>query len=457
MKNKKWIAFLFFIVCILTGCQSADPAVRYPETGDVVAQTELSQASSGHETSNQETDVLPVSYDGRKEGKVPPVKNQGTLGTCWAFASLQALESSLLPGESYDFSEDHMSLGNGFCIPQEEGGEFTMSLAYLLSWKGPVLESEDPYGDGVSPEGLKAVKHVQEIQMIPGKDYEKIKRAVLQYGGVQSSLYTSMTDENSRSASYNEQAYAYCYIGSQLPNHDSVIIGWDDTYPKENFNADVNGDGAFICLNSWGKGFGDQGYYYVSYYDSNIGMNNLVYSVAEDADNYDHIYQSDLRGWVGQLGYGEDTVWFSNVYEAKDRETLSAVGFYATDSKTSYEIYGVRDAKDQAEIINGGDFNRKIPLAKGSFHNAGYYTVSLNDKSGEVLELNKGERFAVIVKITTPNTVHPAAIEYDAGDGRTFVDLSDGEGYISPDGENWERVEEKQNCNLCLKAYTKDR
>ncbi|WP_394525092.1 lectin like domain-containing protein [Lacrimispora sp. JR3] len=442
MKNKKWIAFLFFTVFLLTGCRSAQPI---PD-------------SSGKEVKpSQETGVLPVFYDGRKEGRVPPVKNQGTLGTCWAFASLQALEASLLPEESYDFSEDHMSLGNGFSIPQEEGGEFTMSLAYLLSWKGPVLESDDPYGDGISPVGLKAVKHVQEVQLIPGKDYEKIKRAVLQYGGVQSSLYTSMTDENSRSSSYNEEAYAYCYIGSQPPNHDSVIIGWDDAYPKENFHEDVNGDGAFICLNSWGKGFGDQGYYYVSYYDSNIGMNNLVYAAAEEPNNYDHIYQSDLRGWVGQLGYGEDTVWMSNVYEAENNETLSAVGFYATASRTTYEIYAVPAAKDREAIINGGDFDRRIRLAEGSFQNAGFYTVALPEGAGKAVELKKGERFAVVVKITTPDTVHPAAIEYDAGDGRTFADLSDGEGYISADGGNWESVEEKQNCNLCLKAYTKDR
>ena len=451
MKNKKWMALLLFVVCIITGCQSINPV------GEPSKETVISRTEAGKGSIDPETAVLPVSYDGRKEGRVPPVKNQGTLGTCWAFASLQALEASLLPEESFDFSEDHMSLGNGFCIPQEEGGEFTMSLAYLLSWKGPVLESDDPYGDGISPEGLKAVKHVQEIQLIPGKDYEKIKRAVLQYGGVQSSLYTSMTDENSRSSSYNEDAYAYCYIGSQLPNHDSVIIGWDDAYPKENFNADVSGDGAFICLNSWGKGFGDQGYYYVSYYDSNIGMNNLVYAAVEDPDNYDHIYQSDLRGWVGQLGYGKDTVWMSNVYEAGGRETLSAVGFYATDSRTSYEIYGVPDAKNQDEIMNGEDAGRRILLAEGSFQNAGYYTVPVSDKSTKAVELHKGERFAVTVKITTPNTVHPAAIEYDAGDGRTFADLSDGEGYISIDGVTWERVEEKQNCNLCLKAYTKDR
>lgn len=439
MKNRTRIALMLLAVSILTGCQYKSP--DKPVVGKV-------PVTSG---------ALPEFYDGRNEGRVPAVKNQGNLGTCWAFASLQALEASLLPGESLDLSEDHMSIGNGFSIPQQEGGEFTMSLAYLLSWKGPVLEAQDPYGDGISPKGLKAVKHVQEVQMIPGKDYEKIKQAVLHYGGVQSSLYTSMTDENSRSASYNEKAYSYCYIGSKPPNHDSVIIGWDDNYPKENFQAEVNGNGAFICLNSWGKGFGDQGYYYVSYYDSNIGMNNLVYSLTEDVNNYSHIYQSDLRGWVGQLGYGEDTIWFSNVYEANSDEALSAVGFYATDSNTSYEIYGVEKVKDEDNIVTGGDFDRKVLLAKGSFGNAGYYTVPITGSVEGEQKLYKGERFAVIVKITTPNAVHPAAIEYDAGDGRTLVDISDGEGYISPDGKSWERVEKKQDCNLCLKAYTTDR
>lgn len=434
MKNK--IRFTFFLAVL---CTAAALAADY----FVPLQTD-----------NPDTGQLPAVYDGRKNGRAPAVKNQGSLGTCWAFASLQALEARLLPEESLDFSEDHMSLNNGFCIPQEEGGEYTMSMAYLLSWQGPVLESDDPYGDGTSPKGLKAVKHVQEIQMIPGKDYEKIKRAVLRYGGVQSSLYTAMNGDRNKSASYNEPASAYCYIGSEPPNHDSVIIGWDDGFSRENFNVPVNGDGAFICMNSWGDGFGDQGFFYVSYYDSNIGMNNIVYSEVEEPGRYDRIYQSDLRGWVGQLGYGNDTAWFSNVYEAEESQYLKAVGVYATAPATSYEIYAVRQTGKESDITEGNEFDRKIFLTDGAFENAGYYTVSFDKKIKKELKLKKGERFAVIVKITTPDTVHPAAIEYDAGDGRTFVDLSDGEGYISADGKVWERVEKKQNCNLCLKAYT---
>ena len=41
-----------------------------------------------------------------------------------------------------------MSLNNGYTWGQDTGGEYTMAMAYLLSWKGPVREEDDPYGDG---------------------------------------------------------------------------------------------------------------------------------------------------------------------------------------------------------------------------------------------------------------------------------------------------------------------
>ncbi|WP_286173440.1 lectin like domain-containing protein [Clostridium sp. WB02_MRS01] len=460
MKNKRWFFLFLMIICFSAGYRFSSPEIVPANKAGQDYLIESDNVQTNSQCMSWKSEILnmqlPAFYDGREEGRVPSVKNQGSIGTCWAFASLQALEAALLPGESYEFSEDHMSLNNGFCIPQEEGGEYTMSMAYLLSWRGPVLEADDPYGDGISPDGLKSVKHIQEIQILPDKDYEEIKRAVLLYGGVQSSLYTSLAEGDIRSESYNEEAYAYCYIGPEPPNHDSVIIGWDDAYPKENFHGEVQGDGAFICMNSWGDGFGDQGYFYVSYYDSNIGRSNIVYSVVEDTDNYDHIYQSDLRGWVGQLGYGEDTVWFSNVYEAGTSQRIEAAGFYATGPRTSYEIYVVRHVGKESDILESQDFDRKVLLTRGNFDYGGYYTVPLMGNQREDLELSPGERFAVIVKINTPDAIHPAAIEYDSGDGRTFVNISDGEGYISADGVTWERAEEKR-CNLCLKVYTKDR
>lgn len=48
------------------------------------------------------------------------------------------------------------------------------------------------YGDNKTNPDLTAVKHVQEMQIIDGKDYEKIKEAVFKYGGVQTSIYNSL-------------------------------------------------------------------------------------------------------------------------------------------------------------------------------------------------------------------------------------------------------------------------
>lgn len=398
--------------------------------------------------SSSETEpALPERYDYRQRGRAPQVKNQGNLGTCWAFASMMALESSLLPERQMSFSEDHMSLRNSFQLSQNDGGDYTMSMAYLLAWQGPVLEEEDPYGDGYSPAGLTPSCHVQEILVLPEKNYEEIKRAVFLYGGVQSSLYTSMAEGQEDTRYYKKETGAYCYRGTERPNHDVVIVGWDDAYPRENFAQMPEEDGAFICANSWGGEFGEDGYFYVSYFDSNIGIHNILYSLVEDVDHYDTIYQTDLCGWVGQLGYGRDNAYFANIYTAKSREEVAAVGFYATGEDTSYEIFTVTDAAGSAQ------FGRRRLAASGKAEHAGFYTIPLE----RTICVEEGERFAVIVRITTPGSVHPVAIEYNSPDKDLTANVKDGEGYISFRGTSWERVEENQNCNVCLKVYTKNR
>ena len=51
-----------------------------------------------------------------------------------------------------------------------------------------------PYGDGISPIGLSAVRHVQEVRMPAEKDYEAVKQTVYLHGGVESSLYVDFSD-----------------------------------------------------------------------------------------------------------------------------------------------------------------------------------------------------------------------------------------------------------------------
>lgn len=398
-------------------------------------------------TTTLEGSYLPVSYDLRTEERVGVTKDQGKHGTCWAFASLGAIESTLLPQEPFYLSAEHMALRNSFSTDLDKGGEYTMGMAYLTSWQGPVLESEDAYGDEISPDDLLPSKHVQEIQILQSKDYEAIKEAIFKYGAVQSSVYMKLWSKTKTSTYYNAETYAYYYNGKQEVNHDILIIGWDDNYSKENFTITPKQDGAFLCLNSWGEAFGDKGAFWISYEDVHIGTRNISYTVIEDTDNYDYIYQSDMCGWSAQLGYGQAEIYAANVFTADSSEYLEAVGFYATGVNTSYEIYAVSEFTGPECLKNG------VLLAAGTKSEAGYYTVKLD----KVLELTAGNKFAVIIKISTPTSKLPLAVEYADPNGDDIIDISDGESYISSSGVVWERTEETKECNVCLKAYTKKR
>ena len=397
---------------------------------------------------SENTSSLPASYDLRSRFRISAIRNQGQYGTCWAFGALTAMESALLPEASYKFSVDHMSMSNSFKGTQYDGGEYTMGMAYLAAWQGPVYEEDDPYGDGKTNSDLEAVKHVQEMRIIASKDIAAIKEAVFKYGGVQTSLYSSLQNASSSSRYYDRATHSYCYIGTAKPNHEVVIIGWDDNYAKENFSIPLEGDGAFICQNSWGEKFGDDGVFYVSYYDTNIGTHNVVYTRIDDVDNYDNIYQSDLCGWVGKMGYDKESMYGANVFTAEKDEEVVAAAFYATAPDTEYKIYVVD------RFTNEKSFENKTLVAEGVVEDAGYYTIDFERD----IAVKAGQKYAVVVYVYTPGATHPMAIEYDSGD--RFLDniiLDDGEGYISYTGNQFINVKDKQDCNLCIKAFTNDR
>jgi C1A family cysteine protease len=387
---------------------------------------------------------LPAVYDYRQEGRAPMVKDQEQVNNCWAYAGTSALESALLPGENLVLSADHMTYQNSYAFAPEEGGAYVMAVAYLTSWQGPVREEDDPSGDGVSPEGLNAVKQVLDVRFLGDKDYDAIKWTILQYGGVESSIYMDFTQEDGSSASYSPEACSYCYLGETQSNHDVLMIGWDDTYPAENFLQQPEGDGAFICQNSWGEEFGESGIFYVSYYDSNIGKNTAAYTRIENAGYFDGVYQSDLCGWTGQVGYNTEEAWFSSIYTAEQAEELEAAGFYATGPESTYEVYVVSEFTDPASL------NKRSLVGEGHLQYGGYYTVEFSRN----IPLKQGQRFALVVHMTTKDAVYPIAVEYEQKeDPRYTVTLEDGESYISDKGKLWSRAEEECQSNVCLKAY----
>ena len=441
MKRLERILTVMIVLCCIYGI------LQYMgiETPEIPGIRNITVAEE--ETEEVFTEELPRRYDLREAEKQPQIRSQGGLGTCWAIAASSALESSLMPEETLVFAPDHMSLRNGFGRSQNDGGDYTMVMAYLTSWRGPVLEADDPYGDEYSPENLSAVKHVQEIQIFKGKQYQKIKEAVYRYGAVQTSIYMDLQSSNSISPYYNNETYAYCYPTAEAANHDILIIGWDDDYPAENFAQGVTEDGAFICQNSWGTKFADNGIFYVSYEDAKIGENSVVYTKIESTDNYDKLYQTDLCGWVGQLGYEKENCYFANVYTADSAQDLKAVGIYALGENTKYRIYVINDYESTIDLV------LKKVCTEGKLENQGFYTIPLQG----AISVKEGERFAVIVEISTPGTEFPVAVEYKSSEEEDYIDLSDGEGYISSNGFVWTNAEENYHSNLCLKVYADEK
>lgn len=376
---------------------------------------------------------LPKAFDLRGNGRAADVRDQGSDATCWAQASLTALESSLLPMEKKHYSVDRMVKDNAFSVDQSLGGDYTMALAYLLSWQGPT-------------EKKTVDKHVQEVHFFDQDNIDGIKWAVYQNGGVSTSIYANISTSNlSKSSYYNRKKNAYCYRGQEKPNHDVVIIGWNDYYSKDNFVGDVPGDGAFVCQNSWGASFGEDGVFYVSYYDTNIGDQAVSYVKVEDTDNYDTIYQSDLCGWSGNVGFNKDKIWGANIFEADSSEDILSAGFYALDGNTQYQLYLVPDYQGVSSLAN------RVEVASGTLTYGGYYTITFDHPH----YVEEGQSFAVVLAIQTPGMNHPMAIENRSDELTKNVDITDGEGYISKNGLDWDRVEESAKGNLCIKAYGK--
>jgi hypothetical protein len=201
------------------------------------------------------------------------------------------------------------------------------------------------------------------------------------------------------------------------------------------------GDGAFLVKNSWGTGFGDGGYFYVSYYDTIFGRNDLmgVVDKAESTDNYSGIYQYDPLGDVNGMGYQGSTGWFANVFTAQTTSWLRAAGFYALAPGTSYEVYA------------GSSLATMTPNTSGTLDYMGYHTVPL----AEPVALTPGQPFVVAVKVTSPETDRPIAVEYPIANFSGAATAQPGQSYVSSDGTDWSDLTTvwDANANVCLKAY----
>ena len=396
--------------------------------------------------------VYPSSYDLRALGKLSPIEDQGTYNTCWAFATLGSLESCLLPADPEVFSEDNLALTSGFDgDPYSVGGNALKATAYLARWAGPVSANKETYGGSNVPPGLVAEKHVQNVDFLPPRtsalDNDSIKRALMTSGAIYTGFYVDDSFGGpSNSSSWNVGNAAYYYSGSAQPNHAVDIVGWDDNYSRNNFSTTPPGDGAFLVRNSWGTSFGLVGYFYVSYYDSQIGFQsytpstggdvNAVFDDAEPANNYNGIYQYDPLGWTSCDGDGSDEAWFANSFTARSSDELAAVSFFAAEPGSTYKVYA-----------SVGPSYTLTAEASGSCATAGYHTITLSSPK----QLTAGQHFLVVVDLTTPGYNYPIPMETNIP-GYSSASTPSGESFASADGLAWTNL---ANANVCLKAFTR--
>ena len=389
---------------------------------------------------------LEESYDVRDSGIYNEIENQYNWGTCWAFSTLDLLESSLIQkGEvqqgEINLSERHLAyfvghtgydrLGNASedtisSSPEtyylSRGGNFYYAAMKLVNWHGGASESEYEYVSGNDVPAIQAENAQDDIVHIENcfwtatepndeETIQKVKTMIKQYGGVAWSYY-----HNSSYFNFNTAAY-YNYV-NQKTNHAIVIVGWDDTYSRENFgiaedtSTQPEKDGAWIVRNSWGNEWGKEGYFYISYEDTSLGSGNgAAVMTANIADDYDHNY---FYGNTVAYKYKSGVTKAAQVYRIEgkntEQEQLRGISFMLAGTDTQYSIQIYKNPEREEGVVTNpesGEAMLQTPVT-GTTTYAGLYTIELP----EPVTLTTEDDAAIV--ITFPNA-----------DGSVYMDATD--------------------------------
>ncbi len=403
---------------------------------------------SGSTSLDTSTETYPDSFDLRDENRVTSIKDQGNSGSCWTFATYASLESTLSPSQTYDFSENNMknllssSYIDGFDRSANSGGNYQMSTAYLARMSGPILESDDPYDQysTTSPVDLEPAKFINEVMFLPKRDNSSdndlIKWTLVNHGAIYSSIYY---DNNY----YNSNNSSYYYNAGTTTNHAITIVGWNDSYDRNNFDQKPVNNGAFIVKNSWGTTWGDDGYFYISYEDTCIGSKNAHFN-ATDIQNY-MAYYHDPLGWGTSVTFSISDFWAANVFEAEKTGKIEVIGFYTPDVDIDYETFVY-----SGNACDGSGEEELLYSCNGTIPFAGYHTVNINEDT--ILE--EGENFTIVLKLT--NNVSPAhmPIENNITAYSSHATAEPGESYYSSTGVTWaDLTGYLPDANFCMKAF----
>ena len=389
---------------------------------------------------------LPSRFDLRDWNWTSPVGNQGFSGACTEFAVIEALQSALRKacGITTDYSINNLKkmirYSNYGIMGSGDGCSLGMVISYFSSWLGAFPQDYDTFDEiGKISRTITTDEtiHVQDAVLVyndePGS--LQMKSAILKYGSLWTSFYLVDLDTNPYFNPETNAVYVYDNIST---NHAVVIVGWDDNYPKENFLTTPPGNGAWIIQNSWGTGWGDDGYLYFSYYDKSLlktyggagiinpgGDDTYAFNVIfENTIPYNKNYQYDV-GWFGKIEICGN-VSYASVFEALDDDLIAAVGTYFNSADTDYRV----------DVYVNGELKL---TQEGLSPYVGFHTIKLNEyvpiKAGDVFSAVMTSDAMPVIYLNNTRVHYTRGLSYKFENGN-WVDLYD-EGKLA-----------------CLKVYT---
>jgi inhibitor of cysteine peptidase len=205
---------------------------------------------------------LPVSYNWCGS-YCQPIRNQGSCGSCWAFATSGVAEAVLKirNGVSYNDSEQYLVSCNydGYSC---SGGWYAFDYhqwKYISGESGPgtVSESAFPYTATNAPcNPPHTHDYIFNGDSTPCSSSvcstTTIKDRIYNYGPVAAAVYVGSAFQ-----AYTSGIFTTSQTGTV--NHAIILTGWNDTYQY------------FNLRNSWNTTWGESGYMRIKYGTSRVG------------------------------------------------------------------------------------------------------------------------------------------------------------------------------------------